>query len=188
MTNQEQKIQSALADLIGTVERFYGVVPMEFLESGGSSDLSYYTFPKNYQTKFHFFDPFYQNLIETLDPMYLRGAQAVKETEKIVHGALPKDEKVQEAWRIFNDGIFEQIPPALWVGFYVGLLIGAKSMKASPDDLTRMAKGLKLVCLHQWALTRPSKKAVERKIDKAAKAMVVAVKSMRKARKGGRAS
>jgi hypothetical protein len=71
MKSQEQKIETAITELIDQVERFFNVAPLRFLDiDGGNDDIDCFTFPVEYETRFHRFESWFQNLLETLDPFY----------------------------------------------------------------------------------------------------------------------
>ena len=54
---EKEKIESAISDLIGAVERFFAVAPLRFLHfDGGCDDLSDFMFLNRHEPRFHRFE------------------------------------------------------------------------------------------------------------------------------------
>lgn len=102
MTNQEQKIESAITELIDNVERFFSVAPLKFLDlDGGNDDIACFTFlaeHETHETRFNWFENWLQYLLETLDPFHCEDEEKAKAAEKIIEAVLPEDDSVKHAF------------------------------------------------------------------------------------------
>jgi hypothetical protein len=90
-SNQEQKIETAITDLIDSVERFFGITSLRFLDiDGGCDDIGCFAFPNKYETQFGRFENWFQHLLETLDPFYLEAEQKIGAPEKEIDAIIPR--------------------------------------------------------------------------------------------------
>lgn len=196
MTTQEQKIKSAITDLIDNVERFFGVAPLQFLDiDGGNADIGCFTFLREHPTHFGLFGLFenwFQYLLETLDPFTRDDQEKAKAAEAVIEAVLPEDDKVKRAWCELIDSLQRLVYPAQRIGFYVGVFIGAKIQGASRDDLVEIGKGLVMPCpgaMESCARNRGIRRQAtsqgrgggeemksQKKIDKAGKALATVIR------------
>jgi hypothetical protein len=182
-TNQEQKIETAITELIDNVERFFGVAPLRFLDiNDGNDDIGCFTFLDEHETQHRRFDNWFQHLLETLDPFYLQDEQKIGAAEKELDAIIPRGNEHWRALGTMYDGVGEVAFASQRVGFYVGVFIGAKRQGASRDDLVKIGKALVLPCIQRWEAAQSNAEAnkAQEKIEKAAQAVSAAVKHMRK--------
>lgn len=149
-STQEQKIESALSELIDQVERFFNVAPLRFLDiDSGNDDIGCFTFRSNTRLQFGRFESWFRYLLETLDPETIDVEQKVNAAEKVIGAVLPDDAKVKLAWGDMCDGVGCLAFPAQHVGFYVGVWSAQNSKVARGTILLKLAKGLMLPCLRR---------------------------------------
>jgi hypothetical protein len=187
-STQEQKIETAITELIDNVERFFSVAPLRFLDiDGGNDDIGCFTFPVEHETQFERFENWFQYLLETLDPFYLEAEQKIGAAEKEIDAIIPKDAEHWRAWANICDSVADLAFPSQHVGFYVGVLVGARRQGATHSDLVKIGKGLVMPCLQRWehAQSNAGAKKAQEKIDKAAQAVATVVKDMRKKERRG---
>ena len=126
-TNQEEKIESAITELIDAVERFFSIGPLRFLHiDDGNDDIGCFTFPVEYETRFHRFHNSFEYLLETLEPWACDVQEGVEEAEKVLDPTFKGDEKLFPPWGVMCDSIGELAFAAQKIGFYIGVFVGAK--------------------------------------------------------------
>jgi hypothetical protein len=162
---RQAQIETAISDLIDNVERFFGIAPFRFLdvELDGSNDhIGYFTFLNERKTRHHRFEPWFQHLLETLDPYVHEDEEKAKAAEKVIEAVLPQSGEVRRAWGEVQDSLGELQYPARRVGFYAGVFIGAKLQGASRADLARIGEALTVPCVEEWKTVRAMAKATEK--------------------------
>jgi hypothetical protein len=158
-STQEEKIVSAITDLIDNVERFFDVAPLRFLDlDGGNDDIACFTFlaeyEPEYETQFNYFDSWFQHLLETLDPFHCEDQERAKAAEKIIEAVLQKDDKVKHAFDELQTRLSGLQLAAQRIGFYVGVFIGARRQGATHSHLVEIGKALVMPCLRRWEIAK----------------------------------
>ena len=164
---EKEKIESAISDLIDTVERFFDVAPTRFLHfDGAGDDLADFMFLNRYEPRFQRFEAWFGHLMETLEPSAGEVQQKVEQAEKILD-PLFRGSDLWSSWAAMCDSVGELSFAAERVGFYVGFFVGMKQQGATRSDLEKIGAALLLPVLAQWKAAAEYTERQEREQEKA---------------------
>lgn len=137
---RKEQIETALEEMIDTIEAYYQIAPFQFIEGSGAQ-LGEYCFPE-VASPFNRFYPWADNWMGKLFPEAHKAQRGFQAASDVIVGAfLPDDQKVRQTMAEIDDTFGNLAFAAQRFGFVLGVLVGCKAMGATRDELQEKCRG-----------------------------------------------